>query len=55
MCVCLQTTVPPQGISNFTEDSLLRHAQYIVDTVIVINYLHIKFVLYKKGSVHLDF
>ncbi|XP_070183335.1 DNA (cytosine-5)-methyltransferase PliMCI-like [Littorina saxatilis] len=29
----LQTTVPPAGISSFTEDSLLRHAQYIVDTV----------------------
>ncbi|KAK7495817.1 hypothetical protein BaRGS_00013037, partial [Batillaria attramentaria] len=29
----VKTTVPPQGISSFTEDSLLRHAQYIVDTV----------------------
>ena len=28
------TTVPPQGLSSFTEDSLLRHAQWIVDQVL---------------------
>ena len=30
----VQTTVPPQGIATITEDSLLRHAQWIVDQVI---------------------
>ena len=29
----LQTTVPPEGLSAFTEDSLLRHAQWVVDQV----------------------
>lgn len=31
----IQTTVPPQliGVSCFTEDSLLRHAQFIVEQV----------------------
>jgi DNA (cytosine-5)-methyltransferase 1 len=29
----LQTTVPPQGCSTFTEDSLLRHSQFVVDQV----------------------
>lgn len=29
----IQTTVPPQGLTSFTEDSLLRHAQFIVDQV----------------------
>ncbi|XP_067140282.1 DNA (cytosine-5)-methyltransferase 1-like [Centruroides vittatus] len=29
----IQTTVPPQGLTSFTEDSLLRHSQFIVDQV----------------------
>ncbi|XP_071039220.1 DNA (cytosine-5)-methyltransferase PliMCI isoform X2 [Parasteatoda tepidariorum] len=29
----LENTVPPQGISTFSEDSLLRHAQFIVDQI----------------------
>ncbi|GIY34057.1 hypothetical protein CDAR_419951 [Caerostris darwini] len=29
----LETTVPPQGVSTFNEDTLLRHAQFIVDQV----------------------
>ncbi|XP_055925172.1 DNA (cytosine-5)-methyltransferase PliMCI-like isoform X3 [Argiope bruennichi] len=29
----LETTVPPQGIPTFSEDTLLRHAQFIVDQV----------------------
>ena len=31
----IQTTVPPQliGVAFFTEDSLLRHAQFIVEQV----------------------
>ncbi|GIZ05326.1 hypothetical protein CEXT_541021 [Caerostris extrusa] len=29
----LETTVPPQGVSSFNEDTLLRHAQFIVDQV----------------------
>ena len=34
----IQTTVPPLGLSSFTEDSLLRHSQWIVDQVnVVIN------------------
>lgn len=28
-----QTTVPPKGLSALTEDSLLRHAQFICDQV----------------------
>lgn len=28
-----QTTVPPAGLTSFSEDSLLRHAQFIVDQV----------------------
>ena len=34
----IETTVPPQSIgsSSFTEDSLLRHAQFVVEQVIVI-------------------
>jgi len=31
--VCLQTTVPPPGCARFTEDSLLRHAQFVIDQV----------------------
>ncbi|XP_076633551.1 DNA methyltransferase 1a [Colletes latitarsis] len=30
----LQTVVPPKGIAKFTEDSLLRHAQFICDQVL---------------------
>ncbi|XP_076753512.1 DNA (cytosine-5)-methyltransferase PliMCI [Xylocopa sonorina] len=30
----LQTVVPPKGLSRFTEDSLLRYAQFICDQVI---------------------
>ncbi|XP_033204996.2 DNA methyltransferase 1a isoform X1 [Bombus vancouverensis nearcticus] len=30
----LQTIVPPKGITKFTEDSLLRHAQFICDQVL---------------------
>ncbi|KAG7199233.1 hypothetical protein KM043_018102 [Ampulex compressa] len=30
----LQTIVPPKGLSRFTEDSLLRYAQFICDQVI---------------------
>ncbi|XP_017882042.1 DNA (cytosine-5)-methyltransferase PliMCI-like [Ceratina calcarata] len=30
----LQTIVPPKGLSRFTEDSLLRHAQFICEQVI---------------------
>ncbi|CAK9832323.1 DNA (cytosine-5)-methyltransferase PliMCI [Anthophora retusa] len=30
----LQTIVPPKGLSRFTEDSLLRYAQFICDRVI---------------------
>ncbi|XP_014605619.1 PREDICTED: DNA (cytosine-5)-methyltransferase PliMCI-like [Polistes canadensis] len=30
----LQTIVPPKGLSKFTEDALLRHAQFICDQVI---------------------
>lgn len=29
----LQTAVPPKGMIKFTEDSLLRHAQFICDQV----------------------
>ena len=29
----IQTTVPPQGLASFTEDALLRHAQWVVDQV----------------------
>ena len=29
----IMTTVPPKGLSAFTEDSLLRHAQWVVDQV----------------------
>ena len=34
----IETTVPPQsiGASSFTEDSLLRHAQFVVEQVIII-------------------
>jgi hypothetical protein len=28
-----QITVPPQGLTSFTEDSLLRHSQFVVDQV----------------------
>ena len=33
----IQTTVPPQliGVTFFTEDSLLRHAQFIVEQVVI--------------------
>ncbi|EFN76367.1 DNA (cytosine-5)-methyltransferase PliMCI [Harpegnathos saltator] len=30
----LQTSVPPKGMTKFTEDSLLRHAQFICDQVL---------------------
>lgn len=30
----LQTVVPPEGMRKFTEDSLLRHAQFICDQVL---------------------
>lgn len=35
LCVCVQTTVPPHSIGcvGFTEDNLLRHAQFIVEQV----------------------
>ena len=35
VCVCVQTTVPPHSIGcvGFTEDNLLRHAQFIVEQV----------------------
>ena len=38
----ISTTVPPQGMtSGFTEDNLLRHAQWIVDQVSqVLSLLH---------------
>lgn len=29
----VETAVPPQGLASFTEDCLLRHAQWIVDQV----------------------
>ena len=29
----IQTTVPPAGCARFTEDSLLRHAQFVIDQV----------------------
>ena len=29
----MQTTVPPEGCGSFTEDSLLRHAQFVVEQV----------------------
>ncbi|GFT18091.1 hypothetical protein NPIL_265861 [Nephila pilipes] len=29
----LETTVPPQGLPSFNEDTLLRHAQFVVDQV----------------------
>ncbi|XP_064649332.1 DNA (cytosine-5)-methyltransferase PliMCI-like isoform X1 [Lineus longissimus] len=29
----LQTTIPPLGCSTFTEDSLLRHSQFVVDQI----------------------
>ena len=34
----IETTVPPQsiGASSFTEDSLFRHAQFVVEQVIII-------------------
>lgn len=28
-----QTTVPPAGCASFTEDSLLKHAQFVIDQV----------------------
>ncbi len=31
----IQVTVPPQGLSSFTEDTLLRHSQWVVDQVSV--------------------
>lgn len=31
----IQTCVPPQGVTvSFTEDTLLRHAQWLVDQVV---------------------
>lgn len=32
----LSITVPPQGLMSYTEDSLLRHAQWIVDQVCLV-------------------
>lgn len=29
----LQTVVPPKGMTKFTEDALLRHAQFVCDQV----------------------
>jgi len=29
----IETAIPPQGLASFTEDSLLRHAQWIVGQV----------------------
>ena len=29
----VQTTVPPMGLSSYSEDSLLRHSQWVVDQV----------------------
>ena len=29
----IQTTVPPKGLTSLTEDSLLRHSQWVVDQV----------------------
>ena len=36
----IQTSVPPQsiGCTSFTEDSLLRHAQFIVEQVVHLQY-----------------
>lgn len=31
--VILQTTVPPAGLTSLSEDTLLRHAQFVVDQV----------------------
>ena len=33
----IQTSVPPQsiGCTSFTEDSLLRHAQFLVEQVLI--------------------
>lgn len=35
LCLCPQTTVPPAGLNFncFTEDTLLRHAQFVVEQV----------------------
>lgn len=35
VCCCFQTTVPPAGLNFncFTEDTLLRHAQFVVEQV----------------------
>lgn len=30
----IQTLVPPEGVEKFTEESLLRHAQFIIDQVV---------------------
>lgn len=35
----MQTTVPPKGLSTFTEESLLRHAQFVCDQVLSIDAL----------------
>ena len=29
----MQTTVPPEGCNRFTEDTILRHAQFVVEQV----------------------
>ena len=31
----IQTVVPPPGCARFTEDSLLRHAQFVIDQVVL--------------------
>ena len=39
----IDTTVPPQGLTaKFTEDTLLRHSQWIVDQVIISNTLRLQ-------------
>jgi hypothetical protein len=37
VCISWQTTVPPTGLTSLTEDSLLRHAQFVVDQVSIQN------------------
>ena len=44
----VETAVPPQGLASFTEDSLLRHAQWIVDQVSFLAIDHVKTL--KKNS-----
>ena len=52
----IQTTVPPQGLSSFTEDSLLRHSQWIVDQVCILcKILWHLFCIQSLISVFIDF